>query len=342
MMGNAYFVKVGLWIGIALCVWSQTGMAPSNDGGQTHGERSSHPPIPYEDHGACPFECCAYRSWIANASTLILKDRKKGSPVAFQVDEYEQVQGVTGVVVTLKLGRAEVFKQTELGAKKLKVKPGDVIYILNYIGIGQWKFWFKGKVDSDEIADVNDSASDSELDMRIRIRPEVAWWVKIKNSRGQVGWSDQADHFDNMNACGGDVAKLYPKAKEYVLREDAFRAISSVKEIPVTVLLKFAEIAKDPALRIANPGEEIPTTDVIRENGPPRRRLIFGGLSKGYCLIHYERGGYSHTFHTMLFKLTDKDASFLWGVTSKRIKDLAELRELIKGGVLDDSPPFAW
>jgi hypothetical protein len=342
-MGSVYFAKVSLWLGIALCLWSQAGMAASNGGGQTHGTRSSPPPIPYEDHGACPFECCAYRSWTANSLTPILTDRRKGSPVAFQVHEREQVQGVTGVVVTLKAGRAEVFKQTELGAKKLKVKPGDVIYILNYIGIGQWKFWFKGKVDSDFIADVNDSESDSELDMRIRAHPDVEWWVKIRNSRGQVGWSGQPDHFDDMNACGASSdTKLYPNEKEYLGREDAFRVLFSVKEIPATVLLKFAEIAKDPALRIANPGEEIPTTDVIRENGPPRRRLIFGGISKEYCLIHYERGGYSHTFHTMLFKLSEKDARFLWGVTSKRIKDLAEFRELLKGGVLDKRLPFAW
>jgi len=78
------------------------------------------------------------------------------------------------------------------------------------------------------------------------------------------------------------ITKLLSEAKEYTLREDAFSGISSVKEIPASVLMKFAEIAKDPNLKIANPGETFQVTDVISEEGLPSRRLIFGGISKDY------------------------------------------------------------
>jgi len=139
------------------------------------------------------------------------------------------------------------------------------------------------------------------------------------------------------------ITKLSSEAKEYMLREDAFSGVSSVKEIPASVLMKFAEIAKDPNLKIANPGEKFQVTDVIYEHGLPSRRLIFGGISKDYCLIHYEQGGYAHSYHVILFKLSAKSADFLWGGTHfNRIRDLSELRELIRANALDDSLSYYW
>jgi hypothetical protein len=32
--------------------------------------------------------------------------------------------------------------------------------------------------------------------------PESIWWVKIKNKRGQVGWTKLNENFDDMDACG--------------------------------------------------------------------------------------------------------------------------------------------
>lgn len=28
------------------------------------------------------------------------------------------------------------------------------------------------------------------------------WWVQIETPAGQVGWTDQPDHFGNKDACG--------------------------------------------------------------------------------------------------------------------------------------------
>ena len=139
------------------------------------------------------------------------------------------------------------------------------------------------------------------------------------------------------------ITKLSSESKEYILREDAFSGISSVKEIPASVLMKFSEIARDPNLTIANPGEKFQETDVISEEGLPLRRLIFGGISKDYCLIHYEQGGYAPSYNVILFKLSGKSADFLWGGTRfKKIRGLSELRELIKADALDDSLPYSW
>lgn len=139
------------------------------------------------------------------------------------------------------------------------------------------------------------------------------------------------------------ITKLPSNAKEYMLRKDAFSGISRVKDIPPSVLMKFAEIAKDSNLKIANPGEKFQVTDVIWEKGLPSRRLIFGGISKDYCLIHYERGGYARSYNVIVFKLSAKSADFLWGGTRfNKIRDLSELRELIRADDLDDSRPYYW
>jgi hypothetical protein len=66
------------------------------------------PPLPYEDSGACPFECCTYREWAVQAETTVRSARDDAAPVAFRVRPGQRVTGVTGVVVTTKLGRAVV------------------------------------------------------------------------------------------------------------------------------------------------------------------------------------------------------------------------------------------
>jgi hypothetical protein len=38
-------------------------------------------------------------------------------------------------------------------------------------------------------------------DLKVETWPETKWWVQIKTSSGQVGWSDEPDHFDDKDAC---------------------------------------------------------------------------------------------------------------------------------------------
>ena len=156
--------------------------------------------LPFYDWGACPFEGCTYRQWTANAPTAVLKARRKDAPVAFQLKTGEAVQGLTGVVVTTRTGTVKVFRATTLGEKQIKVSPGDELLLLHYQGEGYWKFWFRGHIDAEQIADMDDQAPDSELDLRIVTHPLTVWWVKVRNSRGQEGWTEQTDHFDHMDA----------------------------------------------------------------------------------------------------------------------------------------------
>jgi hypothetical protein len=167
------------------------------------------PPRNYEDRGACPFECCTYREWSVKEDTVLYRSRSAKSPAAFRVRKGERVTGLTGVVVTLEPGRAVVQKARTLGGgvNKVRVRAGDVLYPLHYMGEGVYKIWFRGKTYEEDMPSPRDSSySDPEAMARAPIRmssePKTVWWVKVRNRRGQVGWSRQPEHFGDMDACG--------------------------------------------------------------------------------------------------------------------------------------------
>ena len=168
------------------------------------------PPMPYNDWGACPFECCTYRDWVANAPITAFKSRDEKGAIAFQIEIGERINAITGVVVTRKPGITEIRKADKYGylpdgkEPVLSLEPGEVVYTLHYVGEGYDLFWYKGKVYTDQIS-VSDNAlgnvpnSDT---VKIRSRPVYDWWAKIRNRSGQIGWTRKTNKFDNQDACG--------------------------------------------------------------------------------------------------------------------------------------------
>ena len=150
--------------------------------------------LPYRDVGACPFEGCEYRKWTANKGTIIYKEMRDGSPVAFKVRAKEQVTGVTGVVITEKAGTAKALKAAKVyanvGKYSITVKAGETLQILHYQGEGFYLAWFKNKFYTLDTSDNN---------FKIVKEPVDVWWVKIKNRKGQIGWTKLADNFDGKD-----------------------------------------------------------------------------------------------------------------------------------------------
>jgi hypothetical protein len=155
------------------------------------------PPQRYEDKGACPFECCTYREWTVTTTTVFYKDRTANSPIAFRSQKGDRVTGLTGVVITLKPGKAFIKKAGTLGEGKniAGVKQGEELYLLNYVGEGYYKFWLRGRIYSDQMAGGNDIVN-------LLKEPQTVWWVKVKDRQGRTGWSKQTNHFNGMDACG--------------------------------------------------------------------------------------------------------------------------------------------
>ena len=196
-------MKVRTFSALLTASLAALGMAQAADGPG----RPSLPKVPYEDHGACPFECCTYRMWTVNAETPVRTDRRDSAPVAFRVRAGEQVDGLTGVVVTTKLGRATIREPIAVDSDKLELRPGEVVYVVNYIGEGVWKIWTRGRLYHLEIAGKEETCGRPAPEpgpcaAQIVEEPKTVWWAKVRNRAGQEGWTRQLDHFDNIDACG--------------------------------------------------------------------------------------------------------------------------------------------
>jgi hypothetical protein len=150
------------------------------------------PNLPYFDRGACPFECCTYRTWIARNNVSLRKEMRTASPLLFSIKKGERVNAITGVVITSKAGIVEVIQDTKIGG--LNIKSGSKLYTLTYLGEGFYKIWYKGKIYEESV--------EGEKAFKIVSQPKAVWWVKIKNKKGQIGWTNLSDSFDDQDACG--------------------------------------------------------------------------------------------------------------------------------------------
>lgn len=173
--------------------------------------------LPYIDAGACPFECCTYRQWVANRDTVLLKNMSNNSPIAFRVRKGEKVTGMTGVVITTKAGVVKVLKNTTIDEEgKVRVNTGDILYLLTYLGEGYYRTWYKGRI---EVGSYYENPNVKQIS-----EPEAIWWVKIKNRKGQIGWTKLPENFDNKDGCGDTEANsnnddtfMDQSGNEYVL-----------------------------------------------------------------------------------------------------------------------------
>jgi hypothetical protein len=169
-------------------------------------ESGDMPPMPYHDWGACPFECCTYREWVAKEPVTAFRHRNERGEVAFRLKKNEQVIALTGVVITQKTGVTKILKPMKTGyvpGKKdpqLHLMPGELVYPLHYAGEGNDVFWYKGRIYVGEVAIQYVEKEDAIT--RVLSRPVYVWWVKVKNWAGKTGWTRQTDQFDNKDACG--------------------------------------------------------------------------------------------------------------------------------------------
>lgn len=159
------------------------------------------PPLPFFDWNACPFECCTYRAWRADAEVKVRAARNTKSPVAFQLEKGEWVRAVTGVVVTHRYGVAELVKPARLGYRVkdstqteplLSLQPGERLYTLHYLGEGHELFWYQDHLYSDQL----------DVAVQVLSRPVAAWWVKVRRKDGRTGWTNEPRKFGNSDACG--------------------------------------------------------------------------------------------------------------------------------------------
>jgi hypothetical protein len=169
--------KVALWVFLLFGAL----VVPVN-AGQTTVEQK--PPRVYIDKGACPFECCTYREWIARTDAPLL-DSPNGKKVVGRIKKGEKVKALTGEVHSVPLRVIAQHDYPNAG-----VKAGDTIYILHYEGEGSCKVWHHGKA-----LDVENFSEDAA-------EPKSTWWVQIRTRYGAIGWTVSHNNFGNQDSCG--------------------------------------------------------------------------------------------------------------------------------------------
>jgi hypothetical protein len=148
---------------------------------QNTGEQK--PPNVYIDKGACPFECCAYREWVARMDVALV-DKPNGKRVVGRIKKSEKVLALTGEVRSVPLRVVAQHEYLEAG-----IKAGDTIYILHYEGEGYCKVWHDGNVV--HVENFDEAA-----------KQKITWWVKLKALSGAIGWTVERGNFGNKDACG--------------------------------------------------------------------------------------------------------------------------------------------
>jgi len=94
--------------------------------------------------------------------------------------------------------------------------------------------------------------------------------------------------------------------------------------VPIKSVRLLPESVRSRIPKMSNPGGRFAATDVVILPGTPTRRLVFGGISARYCLVHYEYGGYAHGFKTVLFALSGNQSIPLWAHAGGRYASLAQ------------------
>ena len=90
-----------------------------------------------EDRGACPFDCCVYRTWNTKADTVVYAEPKRNARIVGLLKAGAAVEAVTGEVHA---------KPVPFLVKRWhgEHKPGDLLWVSTYFGEGHFRVWWNG------------------------------------------------------------------------------------------------------------------------------------------------------------------------------------------------------
>lgn len=150
------------------------------------------PPQPYVDAGACPFECCTYREWVAVAPIPAYARERDTTAVAFTLAAGERFEALTGNVHLDPVGvvvvrRPVVWKE---GPDSLgRWEPGDTLHVLSYLGEDHFRYWHRGRiVEFFRLWSLPGEPRAAEPEAVLLRRPREDWWAQVRSARGDSGW----------------------------------------------------------------------------------------------------------------------------------------------------------
>jgi hypothetical protein len=161
---------------------------------------------------------------------------------------------------------------------------------------------------------------------------------------GDLAFSGRRDYWIYVLRILETDTKLAATEAKRALDGD-FTLVYRTDDLPGDCKLAFTEISRQAQFEMAEPGKKFQVTDVIVEEGLPRRRLILGGVSNQQrCFIHYESGGIGHSYHLLVFDTSpDGRAKLLLGASTHGPRDLSQLRSQVgHGEFMEDVTRYYW
>ena len=134
--------------------------------------------------------------------------------------------------------------------------------------------------------------------------------------------------------CSAEVTRLPEKDRQALKDVSRFREIHTVTNLPQAVVT----LCADHKGRMADPGQKWQVSDAIIDDRLPERRLIWAATDDDYYVVHYESGGFAHTYHILVARLKrgDEKATFVWHGVGKPLKDFKAFAAAIANNKLDD------
>jgi len=131
-----------------------------------------------------------------------------------------------------------------------------------------------------------------------------------------------------QNASLADVKELRPEDRRILQDKSRFQEIHSTTNLPAQVV----SLCADENGRIADPGKKWEVSDFITDATLPRRRLIWAATDGEYYVVHYESGGFVHSYHVLAARLKrgEAKAELVWRNAGKRFKDYSALLTAIE------------
>ena len=126
------------------------------------------------------------------------------------------------------------------------------------------------------------------------------------------------------------------------VRDERFQISTSIRGLPLGVRAGLQTLFGSQTLDIAEPGAEFQVSGAAVNPELPTRRLVAAGCSYEHCLVYYERGGSTHTWHVALFHWTPSATRFEWGGPAPGgLVTIDEVRSAVLSGAIK-GPPGPW
>jgi len=163
--------------------------------------------------GVCPFECCVYRDWVAEAPVLVRAGPRSGAQALATIATGERFEADTGFVritspqLVIVTGTVEAYRIRPRpdGGEPDSLGVGDTVLVLNYQGEGHYVLTDGTEMYSAGQFWPGEDGYEPYGGARGRTlgRHEAEWWARVRTATGVEGWIDAyASELANVDACG--------------------------------------------------------------------------------------------------------------------------------------------